>query len=394
MVQHKTGEVKICVLMTNLADELEKNWNERLAKDLPKESQHNRDSIVRWLLGEDRERFEDMDTYHVRIAQQAMDYRYRILVQRYLGVRPTQAYRNLINRLGSLMLLRNRIRTWVALSRDRRRAVADVIQEMIQEMLNSDRYIQSQVSWIGQCTKNRSLQEALMLTSVEEYCLRPVRNQPLLVYRFVNFLRRSQRGGLTNVPQREMVRLISEEVTLKDEEDSQISLFDAQVVSDYQQEQDGEERQALRIKVQEEFEEYLRANVGELEVIWLRLYLQGFSQEAIAKKLDVPVKQIYRIREKVSYHAVRVFAIKGESDLVANWLEISLQQHNLGLTPQQWEQYLQELTPKQREILDLLKEGKNPEEVAKILNSKAHKVVGEWSKIYLKAQAMRGVSSK
>ena len=230
-----------------------------------------------------------------------------------------------------------------------------------------------------------------MLTSVEEYCLRPVRNQPLLVYRFVNFLRRSQRGGLTNVPQKEMVRLISEEVTLKDEEDSQISLFDAQVVSDYQQEQDGEERQALRIKVQEEFEEYLRANVGELEVIWLRLYLQGFSQEAIAKKLDVPVKQIYRIREKVSYHAVRVFAIKGESDLVANWLEISLQQHNLGLTPQQWEEYLQDLTPKQLEILELLKEGKSPDEVAKILNSKAHKVVGEWSKIYLKAQALRGI---
>lgn len=390
-MQHKTGEVKICILMTNLADELEKNWNKRLAEDLPNQSQHNRDSIVCWLLGEDRERFEDMDAYHVRIAQQAMDYRYRILQQRYLGVRPTQAYRNLINRLGSLMLLRNRIRTWVALSRDRRRAVADVIQEMIQEMLNSDRYIQSQVSWIGKCTKDRGLQEALMLTSVEEYCLRPVRNQPLLVYRFVNFLRRSQRGGLTNVPQKEMVRLISEEITLKDEEDSQISLFDAQVVSDYQQEQNGEEQQALRIKVQEEFEGYLRANVGELEVVWLRLYLQGFSQEAIAKKLDVPVKQIYRIREKVSYHAVRVFAIKGESDLVANWLEISLKQHNLGLTPQQWEKYLQDLTPRQREILELLKEGKSPEEVARILNSKAHKVVGEWSKIYLKAQALRGI---
>ncbi len=66
-----------------------------------------------------------------------MEYRLRILRQRYLGVGPERAYRNLMQRLGNLVLLRNKIRTWVALSRDRTSTVVDVLQEVIQELLTS-----------------------------------------------------------------------------------------------------------------------------------------------------------------------------------------------------------------------------------------------------------------
>ncbi len=379
--------------MTKLAEELEQFWHSRLLKDFPQQSLDSRNSVVRWLLGEDRARFEQMSPSELLIAKQAMDYRYRILQGRYLDSKPTQAYRNLINRLGSLMMLRNKIRTWVALSRDRKRAVADVLQEVIQEMLNSDRYIQKQIAWIAQCSDQSTLRDALLFTSIEEYCLRPVRNQPLLVYRFVNFLRRAQRGGVTNVPQKDIVRLISEEVTL-DEEDAPVSLLDAKAVADYQQEQDWEEQQVLRLKVKQEFSHYLRENVGELETKWLNLYLQGSSQDAIAKSLNLPVKQVYRIREKVSYHAIRVFAIKGQPELVANWLEISLKQHNLGLTPNQWIEYWDNLEPLQRQILEGIKEGKKLDMIAQDLKWKTHKVLGEWSKLYLKAQQFRVLSSK
>ncbi len=379
--------------MTKLAEELEKFWHSRLLKDFPQQNLDSRNSVVRWLLGEDIARFEQMSPSELLIAKQAMDYRYRILQGRYLDTKPTQAYRNLINRLGSLMMLRNKIRTWVALSRDRKRAVADVLQEVIQEMLNSDRYIQKQIAWIAQCSNQSTLRDALLFTSIEEYCLRPVRNQPLLVYRFVNFLRRAQRGGVTNVPQKDIVRLISEEVTL-DEEDAPVSLLDAKAVADYQQEQDWEEQQLLRLKVKQEFSQYLRENVGELETKWLNLYLQGSSQDAIAKSLKLPVKQVYRIREKVSYHAIRVFAIKGQPELVANWLEISLKQHNLGLTPHQWIEYWEELEPLQRQILEGIKEGKKLDMIAQDLKWKTHKVLGEWSKLYLKAQQFRVLSSK
>jgi len=379
-------------LMT-LADELEQDWRDRLASDYPTLSLVTSQSIVRWLLGDNVERFDTLLPNQLVIAKQAMDYRYRILRQRYLGVEPIRAYRNLTNRLGGLVTLRNKIRTWVSLSRDRQRAVADVLQEVIQELLNSDRYIQKQIAWIAQCTDDTRLRDALLLTTVEEYCLRPIRNQPLLVYRFVNFLRRSQRGGMTHVPEGDMVRLVSEEMTL-DDTDSPVSLLDSQATADYQETQAFEEQQTLRLSVRQEFEDYLREteNLGPVAAQWLRLYLQGQSQEAIASALNMPVKQVYRLREKISYHAIRVFSIKAKPELVASWLETSLQEHSLGLTPVQWQEYWETLTPEQQQLIDKLKSGKTVDAIAKDLNLKINQVIGEWSKLYLAAQALRSAS--
>ncbi len=376
-------------LMTKLADQLEQEWRSRLANDYPNQSPATSQSIIRWLLGESLERFETLMPNQVAIVRQAMDYRYRILRQRYLGIEPERAYRNLTTRLAGLVTLRNKIRTWVSLSRDRQRAVVDVLQEVIQELLNSDRYIQKQITWIAQCTEDTRLRDTLLLTTIEEYCLRPIRNQPLLVYRFVNFLRRSQRGGMTHVPEGDMVRLVSEEVTLE-ETDAPVSLLDNQAIADYQDNQAWEEQQTLRMSVRQEFEAYLIEKLGSEAVQWLRLYLQGQSQEAIASALNKPVKEVYRLREKISYHAVHVFSIKGKPELVANWLEVSLQEHNLGLMPVQWQEFLASLTPEQRQLLEQLKAGKTPEAIAKDLNLKMNHVMGEWSKLYLAAQALRG----
>ena len=158
----------------------------------------------------------------------------------------------------------------------------DVLQEVIQELIQSDNYIRQQISWIGQCTPNPRLRNALMLTSIEEYCLRPIRNQPLLVYRFVNYLRRSQRGGMTQVPTGELIRLVSEEIT-PDEADNPVSLLDAQAIAQYQDTQVWEEQQALRDKVLQEFTTYLGKEVEPAASEWLKLHLQGQSQEVIAQ---------------------------------------------------------------------------------------------------------------
>jgi DNA-binding CsgD family transcriptional regulator len=378
-------------LMVKLSEQLEQDWQSRLKADYPDQDSATRESIVRWLLGENTERFDSLMPNQLAIAKQAMDYRYRILRQRYLGVAPERAYRNLTSRLAGLMTLRNKIRTWVSLSRDRQRAVVDVLQEVIQELLNSDRYIHRQIAWIARCTDDLRLRNALLLTSVEEYCLRPIRNQPLLVYRFVNFLRRSQRGGMTHIPEKDTVRLVSESVTL-DETDAPVSLLDSQAIADHQDNQVWEEQQVLRQSVRQEFEAYLEDNLGVEAAQWLRLYLQGQSQETIANRLNLPIKQVYRMREKISYHAIRVFSIKGRPELVASWLETSLQEHSLGLTPRQWQEYWQSLSPQQRHLLEQLRDGRPLESIAKDLNLKSNQVMGEWSKLYLAAQALRSAS--
>ena len=72
--------------------------------------------------------------------------------------------------------------------------------------------------------------------------------------------------------------------------------------------------------MKQEFERYLAEHLGSEAVQWLQLYLQGWSQKAIASCLNLQVKEVYRLREKISYHAVHVFALKHEPKLVGNWL--------------------------------------------------------------------------
>ena len=371
------------------AEELRQSWLAKLQVEVALSST-DQDSVIDWLMGENVERFVDLPFAQLVVAQQAMDYRFRILQQRYLGLHPDRAYGQLIQRLSSLFLIRSRIRTWVALSRDRRRSVMDVLQEVIQELIQSDSYIRQQISWIGRCTPNPRLRNALMLASIEEYCLRPIRNQPLLVYRFVNYLRRSQRGGMTQVPTGELIRLVSDEIT-PSESDNPVSLLDAKAIDCYENEQAWQEQQATRDQVMQEFSSYLARELEPAAAAWLALHLQGQSQEAIAQALDLSITQVYRLREKISYHAIRVFGFKHQPELVGTWLGISLAKNDLGLKGQHWLDFWTSLTAAQQKILEMLKAGQSLESIAKALNLKSNQVTGEWSKIYLAAQKFRNL---
>ncbi|HYW18433.1 MAG TPA: HetZ-related protein 2 [Nodularia sp. (in: cyanobacteria)] len=374
--------------MTKEAEKLAHYWGQRLAAECPEQSIANRESIILWLLGSDLERFDQLKPQELNIAKQAMEYRWKILRQRYLGIGRERAYRQLVTRLAGLVTLRNKIQTWVSLSRDRQRSVVDVLQEVLQELLQNDKYMQQQMACIAEFTQDKRLRDTLLFASIEEYSMRPVRNQPLLVYRFVNYLRRIQRGGLTQVPSSELVRVVSEEI-LSEASEHTVNLADNQAIAEYQEAQQVEEQQALRHIVQQELANYLQETLGEEAVDWLRLYLQGKSQDEIAKKLHKPIKEIYRLREKISYHAVRVFALKGQPELVDNWLGISLPENNLGLTPNQWQQLYESLTPLKQKILDLHKAGNSIEAIAEQLQIKTHQVMGEWTKVYLAAQSLR-----
>ncbi|MBD2444507.1 HetZ-related protein 2 [Dolichospermum sp. FACHB-1091] len=374
--------------MTQNGANIAQYWQQRLATECPEQSQANKETIISWLLGIDLNRFDLLNPKELEIAKQAMEYRWRILHKRYLGMSRERAYCQLISRLSSVVTIRNKIQSWISLSRDRQRSIVDVLQEVLQELLQSDSYIQQQMSQISALTTDKRLRDMLLFASIEEYCLRPVRNQPILMYRFVNYLRRIQRGGLTQVPTSELVKLVSQEI-ITENNDNPVSLIDNQAIAQYEEIQYLEEQQANRQLVQEEFAEYLLANIGQLAVDWLQLYLQGKSQEQIAKQLNKPIKEVYRLREKISYHAVRIFAIKHQPELVDNWLSASLQQDNLGLTATELQQLQEQLTPLAQEVLNLCKAGNSMEEIAQKLQCKTNQVLSEWTKIYLAAQKLR-----
>ncbi|MDY6786388.1 MAG: hypothetical protein SW833_28410, partial [Cyanobacteriota bacterium] len=142
------------------------------------------------------------------------------------------------------------------------------------------------------------------------------------------------------------------------------------------------------LEVQREFERYLEHKVDPLAARWLGLYLQGHTQEAIAQKLNLPIKQIYRLREKVGYHA-KGFSTKSRPDLVGSWLQTTLEEHNFGLTPSQWETYWQGLSAQQRQLIEGLKGGQTLEEAARALNWKTSRATAEWTKLYEAAQSLR-----
>ncbi|MGB5975006.1 MAG: HetZ-related protein 2, partial [Nodosilinea sp.] len=297
------------------ADTIEEELLARLREDFPDQPQAICQSIIAWLLGESPERFAALAEADLAIALQAIEYRYRIFQERYWGVSPDRGYQRLIKRLSSLFLIRNKIRTWISLSRDRRRSVVDVIQEVIQEMMRSDRHLAQQLKWIAACTQNSRLRNLLMLASIEEYCLRPIRSQPLIIYRFVNYLRRSQKGGMTQVPAGELIRLVSDEIAPGDSEDS-LSLLDVEAWNQYQDEQTELEQQSMRHQVKASFVNYLSRNLDDTAARWLELHLTGLGQEQIAQALDLPVQQVYRLRETISYHAVRIFALREQPAMV------------------------------------------------------------------------------
>jgi DNA-binding CsgD family transcriptional regulator len=373
--------------MTKVIDQIATQWEQRIATECSAQSTSTQASILNWLLGKDRDRLETLAIEQLQIADRAMDYRLRILVQRYLGLPPERAYKNLMQRLGGVVVLREKIRAWLSLSGDRQRTVVDVLQEVIQEMLQSDKYIQQQITWIGQCTRNPRLRDTLLFASIEEYCLRPIRDRPLLAHRFINYLRRSQKGGVTNVPQGDLIKLVSDEII--GDNDSKLSLLDKQAQDNYHQQQEWEETQATRDRVKETLHSYLVEKIGTEAGQWLDLYLQGKTPESISIALQMNIKQVYRLREKINYHSLKVFAIKAEPEIVSQWLHISLQEHNLGLTPTQWAEFCAGLDPKGREIMMSLKAGISIESIAKSLQIKTNQVMGEWSNIYLAAQAVR-----
>jgi len=370
--------------MSNQMEQIAENLRSRLSLYINKEQ----DLILNWLWGNDKESLKNLTSEELKIKQKGWNFRLLLLEKNYLNLNPSEAYSNLIKRLSSLVIIRQKIRTWLAQSRNRQQTITEVIQEVVQEILKSDHYIQEQMKWIANCTNDHRWRNILMLVTLEEYCLRPIRNQPLLAHRFVNFLRHQERGGLTQVPRNDLIHLISEE--FKDEDnDTSSSLFDSRAIAQHENQLQIEAQQKLRQQVKEELANYLGEKLGSEAVTWLKLYLKGYSAEAIAQKMNVPVKQIYRLREKINYHTLKGFAVKIQPDLVANWLEISLFEDNLGLTEQEWSNFWEKLTPVQQTMIKEIKKGEKIETMKKKINLKNTEIMSEWTNIYLTAQRER-----
>lgn len=371
-----------------LLQTLTQEWRSRLDETCSDQPEKVRSSILQWLLGENPERLNQLSPAEQRLVCGGLNYRYRILTERYLRVSPEKAHELLMRRFASLTQIGQKVFALVEQSRDRQRTIMQVVEEVIQEMLENDRHLQNQCQWIHHCTPIPRLRSLLLFTALEEYGLRSVHNLPLILYRIYNHLKRSQRGGLTQVPSNQLIHLSSEQL-FGGTEDEYFNVLEPQAIFQHEREQAELELNGYRRNVQKDFEQHLAQELDDTAVQWFRLYMKGYTQEVIAKTLQIPIKKIYRLREKISYHAIRIFSLRIKPDLVAEWLHTSLQEHGLGLTPQQWIIYRQTLSSRQCEILDALKAGETFETIAVKYKTSTNQIMGEWARLFFAAQELR-----
>ncbi|BAZ39569.1 TPR repeat-containing protein [Calothrix sp. NIES-4101] len=375
-------------------------WRSRLYFDYQAENNNTKDAIVDWLLGIDLKIFEKLNSQELEIAKQAMEYRYKILRQRYFKFSREKAYSNLISILTEFITSRKKIHALITSNHENQHVILDILETVVQEILQTDKYIQEHIHAIAQYTTNIELRNALLFATTEEYCLRPISNQPVIVHALINYLCRNQRENPTT--QLKIRREIRKGIKTTSKKEKNILLANTKefpeinppeiniqeiIQSDIRQ--TATNTTFLQNIAKEEFEEYLAKNVGQDGVKWLQLYLQGKSQEEIAQQLNKPIKEIYQLREKVSYYALRLFATPGKSGIIDTWLKNTSQENNFQLNQKQWQKLYQELTPLQRKILELRQKSKSIEVIGQQLKIKPNQVMNEWTVIYLTAQVVK-----
>jgi hypothetical protein len=93
------------------------------------------------------------------------------------------------------------------------------------------------------------------------------------------------------------------------------------------------------------------------------------------------------LQQRFKYHLIR-FALSHRWELVHQWLEADLD-HNLGLTPQQWQVYRANLSPNQLQLLNM-KQAQEPDgAIAQALGCTVNQLQKQWFKLLEQAWEIR-----
>ncbi|MEM8779707.1 MAG: hypothetical protein AAGF26_12710 [Cyanobacteria bacterium P01_G01_bin.49] len=169
--------------MTKNLKQLQSVWHERLVTELPQQTKRQCHNIVCWLVDENysRNSNKDLSVDELTKLTQRLEYRYRLLCKRYLTVSYSQGYRALISRLGSVVA--QYCSVWrMKYCQKSQKEILSLVQQVLQILVDNDPYLQKQFEDITRSTSNRQLRDALVLTTVEEYCLHLVKNQPFFLH--------------------------------------------------------------------------------------------------------------------------------------------------------------------------------------------------------------------
>ncbi|MGB3492178.1 MAG: HetZ-related protein [Elainellaceae cyanobacterium] len=156
----------------------------------------------------------------------------------------------------------------------------------------------------------------------------------------------------------------------------------------------------LRDRVINELMQYLDDQGQDDCVNYLTLKLQDLSAPEIDEVLGLTPRQRDYLQQRFKYH-VEKFACSHHWQIVHQWLGADLDQ-NLGMPQNEWNEFLLELTPTQRKLLQLKGEQHQKQnetklsdrEIAKILDCTPKQVQRNWVRLLSMAWKFRNTQSE
>ncbi|NJN72530.1 MAG: hypothetical protein HC799_06775 [Limnothrix sp. RL_2_0] len=98
---------------------LQQHWHKQCEQDYAHQKSPQEIAVlIQWLLGDHVDQWGEKSAQEWVLLQKGLEYRYRVL-QKYLSQKPSQRYGQLLKHLGKVITLRQQIKTWISLSRDR-----------------------------------------------------------------------------------------------------------------------------------------------------------------------------------------------------------------------------------------------------------------------------------
>jgi hypothetical protein len=134
---------------------------------------------------------------------------------------------------------------------------------------------------------------------------------------------------------------------------------------------------------------YLKERDQEDCADYFTLRLMDRPAQEIEGLLNLTPRQRDYLQQRFKYHLLR-FALSHYWQLVHEWLGVGLET-NLGLTPPQWQQWQQTLTPSQKELLRLKQNGMSDGDAAKQLGLTSTQFQKQWTKLLAQAWEIRNL---
>lgn len=265
--------------------------------------------------------------------------------------------------------------------------IADFLQGFYMEALNAFR----RENQVAQTYTPRSLLEiAEYMAFTERYAKRRIplpgrRTQQLIILRAQTFSQQQPVETPVDIEQ-------AAEGVSGEEGESSWNAASIQQVREQMVAQETEPAEdTLRHTVISELIDYLDKHNQSDCADYFVLRLQDLPAGEIESIMRLTARQRDYLQQRFRYHLIR-FALSHRWELVHQWLEADLER-NLGLTSQQWQTFLNRLTPQQRQLLELKQQKWPDEKIAQVLGCTLNQLQKLWFKLLELAWEMRNLGN-